>query len=244
MQGNVLAVDLASRKYKDVGIALLRADAVEVKFLKAEDLGLSGEPLASDMAPALNRFCCDQDVTVLILDGPQGWKSPHTGINHMRIAERVLNTPAKTGVIGHVKPGSALRYVAFSISLFHGLRVNFGWSLLISNWQTAKRERWVVEGFPTSAWKTLGLSSLPAKSRTQREELIHWAKEYEIVSGYHIGSTFTHDGLQAAVLLPAAMAIQSQNVNGVVLSGMNPRYTRAGDVLEGWIVNPRVNDDF
>lgn len=241
MQPSVLAVDLASKKYKDIGFALLPVGAVEVIFLKAEELGLSGKPFASDLAPALNQFCLDHDVKVLILDGPQGWKSPHTGIEHMRIGERVLNTPAKTGVIGHVKPGSALRYVAFSINLFHSLRVDFGWSLLTRNWHTAKRKRWLVEGFPTSAWKTLGLSSLPAKSRTKRKELNQWADDFKIVSGLHLGSDLTHDDLQAAVLLPAAIAIQSKNVNGVVLSGMDPRYTWSGDVLEGWIANPRVS---
>lgn len=241
MQPSVLAVDLASRKYEDIGFAFLSVGVVEVKFLKALDLRLRGKPLASDLAPALNQYCVDQDVTVLILDGPQGWKSPRTGIEHMRIAERVLNTPAKTGLIGHVKPGSALRYVAFSISLFHSLRVDFGWNLLTSNWHSARRKRWVVEGFPTSAWKTLGLSSLPAKSRTKRKELDRWANDFKIVSGYQVGPGLTHDGLQAAVMLPAAKAIQSQNVNGVILSGMNPRYSRSGDVLEGWIASPSVN---
>lgn len=241
MQPSVLAVDLASKKYKDIGFAHLSTNDVDVKFLKALDLGLSGKPFPSDLAPALNQFCLDNDINVLILDGPQGWKSPRTGIEHMRIGERVLNTPAKTGTIGHVKPASALRFVAFSIALFHSLRVDFGWSLLTSNWHINKK-RWVVEGFPTSAWKTLGLKSLPAKSKARRKVLNDWANEFKIVSGLDVGSGFSHDDLQAAVLLPAAIAIQSRNMNGVVLSGMDPHYTRSGDVLEGWIANPSVND--
>jgi hypothetical protein len=36
----------------------------------------------------------------LLLDGPQGWKSPQTGIPDMRICEPVLNTPGKVGEIG------------------------------------------------------------------------------------------------------------------------------------------------
>jgi hypothetical protein len=241
--GNVLSVDLASRKYSDNGIAFLSHGTLKPQFPKVSDLGLSGKPFVADFAYALNLFCEKEGVSVLLLDGPQGWKSPKTDIEHMRLCERVLNTPAKTGPIGYVKPKTFLRYIAFSINLFHILRVDYGWSLFIENWVKYPQKRWIVESFPSTAWQTLGLQSLPSKRKTKPRQLTKWRKDLVLATGYQIPSKITHDELQAAVVLPAGVAIAEGKPEVIVLSGMDPILTRSGDVLEGWIVNPRVSED-
>ncbi len=240
-KGNILSIDLASRKYSDNGLAFLPHGSLQPQFPRVSDLGLSGKPFAFDFAHALNRFCENEGVTVLLLDGPQGWKSPKTDIEHMRLCERVLNTPGKTGPIGYIKPKTFLRYIAFSINLFHILRVDYNWNLLTEDWNIHKHELWIVETFPTSAWLTLGLESLPSKTKTTPRQLTKWRKDLSVVTGYKMPSKLTHDELQAAVVLPAGQAIAEGNPDGIVLSGMDPIITRSSDVLEGWIVNPRIS---
>jgi hypothetical protein len=240
--GNVLSIDIASRKYADNGFAFLSHDSNIPEFIKSSELDLTGPPYLADFAFAINEYCEQREVTVLLLDGPQGWKSPKTKIEHMRLCERVLNTPAKTGTIGHVKPKTFLRYIAFSISLFHILRVDYKWNLLTEDWYKSHPKRWIVESFPSSAWLTLGLEKLPSKSKTKPRQLSKWKKDLSLITGYEMESKVTHDELQAAVVLPAGRAIAEGNPEGVILSGMDPTILRSGDVLEGWIVNPLVVD--
>ena len=236
--GNVLSIDLASGRYSDNGIAFLERHSRTPEFIKPAELGLSGRPSLADFAFGIHEFCQQRDVTVLMIDGPQGWKSPKTKIEHMRVCERVLNTPGKTGTIGFVKPKTFLRYILFSISLFHSLRVDYKWNLLTDDWQTSRPKRWVVESFPSSAWLTLGLEKLPAKSKAKPRQLTKWRKDLALVTDFELNSKLTHDELQAAVALPAGRAIAEGDLEGVILSGMDPIILRSGDVLEGWIVNP------
>jgi hypothetical protein len=239
-EGSVLSIDLAASEYSDNGFAFLPYGSHKPRFLKASDLGLMGKPIASALACAIERFSIQEDIRAVLLDGPQGWKSPKTDIEHMRLCERILNTPTKTGKIGYIKPKTSLRYVAFSIHLFHILRNDFGWNLLEEDWQKKPHQRWVVETFPSKAWQTLGLHSLPAKSKSQTLHLSKWRKDLCAVTDLEIDPEVTHDELQAAVVLPAGRAIAMDDPEGVVLIGMDPILTRAGDVLEGWIAIPRL----
>ena len=53
----------------------------------------------------------------MLLDGLQGWKNPANGLKHSRLCERILNTPAKTGILGRVKPVNYTKFVEFSIAV-------------------------------------------------------------------------------------------------------------------------------
>jgi hypothetical protein len=236
----VLSVDLASRRYADFGFAFLPPGRITVRFPAAADLGLRGRPLPGPLAEALDAFCREQEVGVLLLDGPQGWKSPRTGIRSMRLCERVLNTPAKTGPIGHIKPATYLRYVALSIALFHVLRTQHGWSLLRADWMQQTGRRWLVESFPSKSWETLGLKRLPAKASASPELIERWRRALARRTGLRLPKGLTHDQLQAAVVLPAGRALASRQPGGLVMVGMDPRITRKGDVLEGWIALPAL----
>ena len=45
------------------------------------------------------------DIRVLMLDGPQAWKSRDNGLEHARVSERQLNTACKTGLPGDGETG-------------------------------------------------------------------------------------------------------------------------------------------
>jgi hypothetical protein len=158
----------------------------------------------------------------------------------MRLAERVLNTPGKTGVPGTAKPKNYLRYIQFSIDVFQNLHYEFKWSLIEKGWHRKRKRRWVVESFPSAAWELLGLERLPGKSRIKRAELNRFAKKLGQVTGYEIPSGLSHDELQAAVVLPAGEAIARRDPDGVILVGYDPIFDKKGNILEGWIVEPRL----
>lgn len=235
----VFSVDLASKRYRDFGFAYLPSGSSEPVFPKAKDLGLTDEPEAEACAKALNTFCKASNVSVLLLDGPQGWKHPKSSIEHMRLCERVLNTPGKTGVPGEAKPKTYLRYIHFSIDLFHELRSKLGWELLKPTWHRRRRARWAVETFPSSAWELLGLERLPSKSKARRADLNAWAEKLSTVTGYKLPEKLSHDELQAAVVLPLGRAIVERKPEQVILAGVEPILYPADVVYEGYIANPR-----
>lgn len=238
--GGVLSVDLAHRKYVDNGIAFLAQGSEEVQLVKTDALGLHDPPTPENFAAALYSFCEYEGVSVLLLDGPQGWREPNSQVEHMRLCERVLNTPGKTGVIGAAKPRNYLPYIRFSIELFQQLRTVYGCELLTSDWATRPWERWLVESFPTSAWKTLGLKKLPAKSKSTPAQIFARRDDLSNVSGLKLPNVLTHDELQAAVVLPVGRAIVAGDEERVILSGVDPYITKEGVVLEGLIANPRI----
>jgi hypothetical protein len=240
--GAVLSVDIAHRRYADNGIAFLDQGSDVVRLLKADDLGVSDPPTPEDFAAALSSFCHREGVTVLLLDGPQGWREPSSQIEHMRLCERVLNTPGKTGVIGTAKPSTYLPYIKFSIELFHELRITHDWALLKSDWNKRPWKRWLVESFPSAAWKTLGLKKLPAKTKSTSDHLITGRDNLSNLTGLKLPDVLTHDELQAAVVLPVGRAIVEGEEEQVILSGVDPYITMEGVVLEGLIANPLMTN--
>jgi hypothetical protein len=158
----------------------------------------------------------------------------------MRLCERVLNTPAKTGNPGSVKPRTYKPFVEFSIELFKQLRTVHAWELIDHDWLERPSARFVVESFPTAAWRTLGLAKLPAKAKTKPERIQHQRRELARISGLALPANPTHDELQATVLLPAGRAIATRDPTGVLFVGVGPMLSAGNPVLEGLITIPRI----
>lgn len=234
---NVLSIDLASQRYRDFGFALLEVGSNEVQLPKAAELGLDDPPDPGSLASALDRYCQENSVTVLLLDGPQGWRHPKSPIEHMRLCERVFNTPGKTGAPGHAKPATYLTYIQFSIDLFEELRLAHGWSLLTEAWPSAAGRRLVVETYPSAAWSLQGLERVP--SRAKRAQIDQAAAELARVTALMLPGKLSHDELQAAVVLPVGQAIADGDPEGIILAGVNP-IVENGIVYEGLIAAPRV----
>jgi hypothetical protein len=239
--GNTLSVDVASKRYGDFGFAFLETGSNAPRLLKAADLGVEDPPRADTLASALAEFSRSESIDKLLLDGPQGWRHPSSPIEHMRLCERVINTPGKTGTPGNVKPGTYLNYVAFSVALFHHLRRDHGWSLLTRSWATKPDARWLIEVYPSVAWSLLGLERLPGKARA-KGKLGLFRKALAGVTGYKVPSSATHDELQAIVVLPLAEDLELRNEEGILLAGIDP-IIEGDTVYEGLIASPRLNPD-
>lgn len=236
--GNTLSIDLASRRYRDFGFALLEQGDPVPRFLKADEFGLDDPPEAAALARALEEFSQANGIDNILLDGSQGWRHPDSPIEHMRLAERVLNTPGKTGPPGQAKPGTYLKYIQFSIDVFHHLRVDHGWQLLTEDWAAGPKKRWVVEAFPSTAWSLLGLDRLPGKAKAGKK-LEPWRKKLARVTGYVLPKDISHDELQAAVILPIGHALNKKREDLIILAGVDP-FVQDGVVYEGLIACPRL----
>lgn len=232
-----LAIDLASRRYRDFGIALLADGETTPQFPEPASLGLEDPPEAESFTRALQAFARQENVDLLLLDGPQGWRHPQSPIEHMRLCERVLNTPAKTGEPGTAKPGTMLRYVQFSVDVFQHLRADHGWQLLDERWPR-RHGRLAVEVYPSVAWSLMGLERLPGKSRAGKE-LGGWRQQLARATDFTLPKDLNHDQLQAAVVLPLGHAFHKKREDLVILAGIDPIIER-GIVFEGLIASPRL----
>lgn len=236
---NVLSIDLASRRYADFGFAFLERGQSNVRYPEPEELGLVDPPDPAALAPTLQEFCQIHSVRILLLDGPQGWRHPDSSIEHMRLSERVFNTPGKTGIPGQAKPANYLKYIQFSADLFRELVFEHGWSLLTEGWAARGDRRWLVETFPSAAWSLLGLERLP--SRAKRAQLDQAASNFETVTGLKLPDRPSHDELQASVVLPVGQAIAAQDPTSVILAGVDPIVV-GGIIYEGLIAAPQVRE--
>jgi hypothetical protein len=122
-QGAVLSVDLASRRYQDIGIAAIGYDGgtVHARFVNPHRTLPKEPPSVDVLASFLSRIADETRSLVIFIDGPQGWKHPENGHEYSRTCERLLATPGKTGLPGAVKPASWTRMADFSIRLFDAL---------------------------------------------------------------------------------------------------------------------------
>jgi hypothetical protein len=237
---SVLSIDLASKSYADFGFCLMTDGKARLEFPRPEELGLEGEPNPSELASAISRLCIREAVSVLLLDGPQGWRWPASPIRHMRLCERVLNTPARTGTPGEVKPSTYLSFVRFSIDLFDHLRLGHGWSLLVEDWSEISGCRWLVETFPSACWRLLGMTRLPGKSRSKGLDLDAWRRGLSETTGFELPRGLSHDQLQAAAAIPAGRAIAEGDDAHVVMAGIDPIISLGGVAFEGWIALPCI----
>jgi len=157
---SILSVDLASNRYRDIGVAILefRDRSVLIEFVEASAYGLKGRPCVEDATSWLTDLASAHEADVIFIDGPQGWKDPANGLEHARRCERELATPGKTGLPGCVKPGSWTRMARFSIELFDALGAH-GFSRVKSSDDLVSGRKLAIESFPTSAWRTLGLKT-------------------------------------------------------------------------------------
>jgi hypothetical protein len=161
----------------------------------------------------------------------------------MRLAERVVNAPARTGDFGQVKPRTYTAFVEFCIALFNALR-DRGWRHLRQDWpRRSRRTRWMVESFPSMAWRTLGLERLPGKARMRGKPLTAYRRGLMDVTGYSLPRGLNHDQLQAAVVLPAGEAVLTGRRQGLLMAGIDP-IPYAGHLTEGWIVLPAPLESF
>jgi len=229
----VLSVDLASRRYRDNGIALLHGQwgDVQCELIAPESLGLRDTPDPERYADALHALSTTAGARLILLDGPQGWRAERSELVHQRQCERATHAPGKTGVPGVVKPASWTRMAVFSVALFDALAAR-GWPRFTSAWTGAPA---AIESFPTQAWRSLGLPAMPGRANT--ESTAPWIHHLNALGLRDLTSSPTHDEVQALVAGLAGVQLLQFGRAGVDLRGSDPLLER-GQWREGWIVCP------
>lgn len=262
----ILSVDLAFRLWSDLGIVVLdratkSASMIDSgppplpRFSRLQDPQAPDPPISCEIIPSklpddepgpvdanilagrLNHLCGVRGIRVILLDGPQAWKSRHNGLEHARVSERQLNTAAKTGLPGVVKPITYRAFAEFCVDVYDAL-CRRGWRRLDTLAQPASpQDRVLVESYPHAAWKSLGLKPLPSKRR---------ARVSDLAAAYHALNTLipiattrppNHDQLQAIVGGLPGLAIEERNTAGARIVG-NPPRREEGHWREGFIVLP------
>jgi hypothetical protein len=192
---------------------------------------------ANILAGQLNHLCTVRGVRVIMLDGPQAWKSNSNGLEHSRVSERQLNTAAKTGLPGVVKPVTYRAFAEFCLDVYDAL-CRRGWQRLDTLAHPGSApERVLVESYPHAAWKSLGLKPLPSKRRARVSDL---AESYAALHALIPLSTSrppNHDQLQAIVGGLPGLAFEERNTVATRIVG-NPPRREGGHWREGFIVLP------
>lgn len=238
----VLSVDLASRRWSDLGIVILdRAQShdlaeglISCRIIPWNDAG----PVDAEiLAGRLSHLCGVRGIRVLMLDGPQAWKSCSNGLEHSRVSERQLNTAAKTGLPGMVKPVSYRAFAEFCLDVYEAL-CRRGWRRLATREQPSSlQERVLVESYPYAAWKSLGLKPLPAKRRARISDLAEAFGALRSLIPFTVNRPPNHDQLQAIVGGLGGLALEARSTAGARIVG-NPPRRELGHWREGFIVLP------
>lgn len=233
----VISVDLAYRDYRDFGMVVLDEGALGAKYevvpLESDNLKV---PTPEHVADFIIGVCMRTNASLILLDGPQGWKDPSNGLTYSRCCERDLNTPGKTGLPGNVKPANYLPFFEFSIRVFDAFHER-GWPRYDP---VASRsvDSVVIESFPLAAWRSLGLPSLPAKKKardTDIEKYLRSLTDAGLVAGG--GPMLTHDQLQALVAGLGGLGVSACAPGRFKNVGVSP-FLLDGKWREGYIVNP------
>ena len=259
----VLSVDLAYRRWSDLGIvvldrsleiptpgpmpaptlasipgSVLAALPIACEIISSTPAGLEDGPIDAEiLAGRLNHLCGVRGIRVMMLDGPQAWKSKTNGFEHARVSERQLNTAAKTGLPGMVKPISYRPFAEFCLDVYDAL-CRRGWRRLDASDRCAsRRDRVLVESYPYAAWKSLGLTPLPSKRRATVSDLAQAFKALHALIPFTTNRPPNHDQLQAIVGGLPGLALEERNTDAVRIVG-NPPRREDGHWREGFIVLP------
>ena len=254
-QRSVLGVDLASKRWRDIGAALLTFTPEERSWKKIvpsvipwpNEKALTPTALAE----AIDNFAQANRVMAVSIDGPQGWRDPAApaarGVG--RGCERHALTPGKTGPWGRTYPSNQIGWISFSIETFdrllerpHVHLVNDPKDLPRS--PRPEGEYFLLECFPTVTWRSCGLNPLPGKGK--RPDTAPFASRLATCWGLPpFPPPVGHDDLQAVVAaLPAAALL---GVGVPIAHGVSARMLPACDHIpehrvEGIIWDAHPND--
>jgi hypothetical protein len=212
-------------------------DCEVLPTLSPEREGDRGPVDANVLAGLLNHMATVRGIQVMMLDGPQAWKSKDNGCEHARVSERQLNTAAKTGLPGMVKPLTYRPFAEFCLDVYDGL-CRRGWRRLATREQPGTGpERVLVESYPHAAWKALGLKPLPSKRLHKVSDLAESYAALRAILPITTDRPPNHDQLQAIVGGLAGLAIEARDAAGARIVG-NPPRREDGHWREGFIVLP------
>lgn len=230
----IVSIDLAHSRYANNGVVVM-SESEESLRVELMDVPLSGAPDPAALAAYAVDLATSHDSRCILLDGPQGWRDPSADPSELRVCERRLAAPAKTGLPGQVKPANYAPFVTFSIAVFDALD-RLGWRRLIAAEDLGEAQSLIaVESFPLAAWRSLQIPSLPAKAKARQEDISDRLRRLHALVPLRLNGDPTHDQLQAIV---AGLAGFPDRFD-VRLEGVAPRVIDR-TWREGFIVLPRV----
>lgn len=230
----VVSIDLAHSRYENNGVVIL-TEIGELIWVDLQTIPLSGVPDPRDLASYAVDLANSVGTDLIFLDGPQGWRDPAADASELRVCERKLAAPAKTGLPGQVKPKNYTPFVAFSIAVFDALH-ELGWKRVHDPADVvgSTTQQLAVESFPLAAWRSLQLPPLPAKTKAKPQDLIHRLEMLKAIGPLELDGDPTHDQLQAIV---AGLGGFPERFD-IRVEGVAPREID-GTWREGFIVSPR-----
>jgi len=241
-----LSIDLALAAYRDIGAAIVRADADGRLFASVLDVPGSGRPTVPALVAFIASVSTAEGLGCIAIDGPLGWRSPETDSPHARLSERALRAPGKTGLPPDgVKPRNYLPFTQLSIALFEALTAD-GWLLPDAPGtpgdplQHRVGMRRVTECFPTAAWRGLGLTPLAGKARCRPDDVraacARLTEALPLTIAPH-AAPLTHDQLQAIVGGIAPAWWMAGHTGALHFAGAPP-VRLEGSWREGYILAP------
>lgn len=206
----VLGIDLASATWRDNGSAQLVIDSDAVRRVTPGAIAWPDRPLSPDaLADAIDTHMRGRGICAVALDGPQGWRDPETpdgtrGVG--RRCELACQTQGKTGPYGVTYPRTQRRWIEFSIAVFDSLLARPGVVLVNAGPVSPPSDGYLVlECFPTSAWRSSGITPLPGKAR--RPRLSPYADALSRAYALPPFEVTSHDDLQAVVAALCAAGV-------------------------------------
>ena len=235
----VLGIDLACRDWNDIGSAWIVFDRQRFTAVVPRAITWPTADLTPPaVAEAVDTFARANDIAAISIDGPQGWRDPVASLTRKgvgRACEYATRTPGKTGTRGIAYPSTFLRWIQFSIEVFADLLDRPDVALANEPCgETPVRQTgyWLLECFPTSTWRTSGLTALPGHRRAPTDVVEEFARRLaEVYSLPSSAITRNHDDLQAVVAALPAVALlggpaqvqahgePARSVDGVLVEG-------------------------
>lgn len=247
MPRKVLGVDVAVAAWSSIGSATIEFDDTSGKFLDVSPGAISwpdGKMSPRSLADAIDRFARANGVCAVALDGPQGWRHPDTPLGEPGVGRRceyACRTQGKTGIYPRTYPGNQRSWMDFSVQVFDELLARPGVQLADSRDWKLSGAYGVLECFPTSSWRSSGLTPLPAKSK--RPAFLPYISALRAAYSLPPFTTKSHDDLQAVVAALAAAGASGGPVEASA-HGQSSSMVRTGVIshrVEGliWNVAPR-----
>jgi hypothetical protein len=219
---SVLSVDLSIRSWSDLGVVLLEQKGA----LIACEIFPWPEPHTPpvvELAQRLNAVCEQRRAGVLMLDGPQAWRS------------------SEPAVPGLTHSTTYDRFVSYCLALYDALG-RLGWRRLAAlQGQDAPTSKILVESYPDTSWRTMGIPVLPARANCR---VSHLAEAYAALTMQVPITTSqppNYGQLQAIVGGLQGLAIENCRVIGA-FAGPRQNSRTSGQVSqangnsgEGWI---------
>lgn len=171
------------------------------------------------LAEAIHALAVATFADAVALDGPHAWRNPLTPADAPGVGRRceyLCRTQGKTGVYPRAYPGTQFAWMDFCVRVFDALLAREGVRLAdggapvsgataagaaasrpLTTGESRHAGYVVLECFPTSIWRSSGLSPLPGKTR--RPALApHYAR---LAAAYALppADVSSHDDLQAIV---------------------------------------------